>query len=262
MTILADSVIGQIVAFVFGCCLGSFFNVVIYRLPNDQSIVKPASHCPACNVPIAWYDNIPLLSFGMLRGKCRHCGAGIALRYPLVEGLSGVLIWLLLRAYGWGPAFLVYAVLTSLLIVISFIDLDTFLIPDVLSLPGLVVGFTTSFFTPALGWVDSLVGILLGGGVFYLVAWGYQTLRHQEGLGGGDIKLLAMIGSFTGWPGVVFTVLVGSLVGTAVGVAVMWKTRQGMTARIPFGPFLAMGAVAYLFWGETFFHWYLKSMVQ
>jgi leader peptidase (prepilin peptidase)/N-methyltransferase len=262
MNRMVDPAIAQWLVFVCGCCLGSFFNVVIYRLPNSQSIVKPASRCPSCRTPIAFYDNIPLLSYVLLRGKCRHCGARISLRYPLVEALTGTLLLLLFRHYGWGLAFLIYSVFVCLLVVVCFIDLDTFLIPDVLSLPGIVVGITTSFFNPQLGWVQSVIGILLGGGVFYLVAWGYQMLRHQEGLGGGDIKLLAMIGAFSGWPGVVFTILAGSLVGTVVGVAVMWKTRQGMTARIPFGPFLALGAVSYLFWGSAFFHWYLGRMVQ
>ncbi|PIU31926.1 MAG: prepilin peptidase [Syntrophobacteraceae bacterium CG07_land_8_20_14_0_80_61_8] len=260
MTQIFDPTAVQWLVFVCGCCLGSFFNVVIYRLPNAQSIVKPASHCPACQVPIAFYDNIPLLSYVLLRGRCRHCRVRISLRYPLVEALTGVLLLMLLRRYGWGPAFLIYSVFACLLLVISFIDWDTFLIPDVLSLPGILVGFTTALFNPRLSWLESLVGIVLGGGVFYLVAWGYQRLRRQEGLGGGDIKLLAMIGAFCGWPGVVFTILLGSLVGTVVGIAVMWKTHQGLTARIPFGPFLALGAVGYIFWGEAFFNWYLGRM--
>ncbi len=135
--------------FFAGCCLGSFYNVVIHRLPGGESIVSPGSHCPLCNHPIAWYDNIPLLSYLILRGKCRHCGARIPLRYPLVEGLTGVLTLLLFLHYGFTPQFFCELVLVSLLLLITFIDLDTYLIPDVLSITGTVVGFAFSFISPA-----------------------------------------------------------------------------------------------------------------
>ncbi len=247
----------QAAVFVIGCCLGSFFNVVICRLPEGQSIVLPGSHCPRCKQPLAFYDNVPLVSYLVLRGRCRHCGEPISVRYPVVELLSGLLLLFLFRRYGFTPTFFFYSVFASLLIMISFIDLDSYLIPDRLSLSGILIGFFTSFFNPQINWVNSLIGIVLGGGTFYLIAWGYHRWRHQEGLGGGDIKLLAMIGAFIGWPGVVFTILVGSVVGTVAGLVVMWKTRQGMAARLPFGPFLALGGVSYLFWGKAFFLWYL-----
>lgn len=247
--------------FVLGCCLGSFFNVVIHRLPLEQSLVHPGSHCPHCHQPIAWYDNIPVVSFIMLMGKCRHCRGCIAVRYPAVEALTGGLFLLLFRHYGWEAQFFVEAVFISLLIIITFIDLDTYTIPDVLSLPGLVVGFLFSFVSTRLSWSDSLLGILLGGGVLYLIAMGYQILRRQEGLGGGDIKLLGMIGAFVGWPGVVFTILVSSIVGTLVGLPIMWRTRKGMSTMLPFGPFLSLGAVVYIFWGDMLIGWYMGDVL-
>jgi leader peptidase (prepilin peptidase)/N-methyltransferase len=246
----------QILMFCLGCCLGSFFNVVIYRLPLKNSIVSPGSHCPQCQKPIPAYDNIPVVSFLLLRGRCRFCASRISWRYPLVELLAGVMVLLLFRRSGWHPQFFVELLFSSALLVIFFIDLDTMLIPDVISLPGIVVGFAASFLTPRLSWLDSLAGILLGGGLFYAIAIGYQWFRGQEGLGGGDIKLLAMIGAFLGWSGVVFTILVSSVTGAAVGLIAMRRSRKGFSTMLPFGPFLALGAVCYLFWGETFLDWY------
>jgi leader peptidase (prepilin peptidase)/N-methyltransferase len=251
----------QPIVFFFGCCIGSFLNVVIYRIPAKESLVSPGSHCPHCNQPIKFYDNIPLLSFLALRGKCRHCHTRISFRYPMVEALTGLLCVLLFSMYGFQAQFFIEFSFVSLLVAITFIDLDTFLIPDVLSLSGLVAGLVFSFFSPRLSWLDSLMGILVGGGAFYLIAVGYQYLRHQEGLGGGDIKLLGMIGAFVGIWGVVFTILVASVVGTGVGLVIMWRSRKGLTTMLPFGPFLSLGAVCYLFWGQRFFHWYLGEFL-
>jgi len=242
--------------FALGCCLGSFFNVVIHRLPRGESIVSPGSRCPSCGSGIAWYDNIPLLSYLLLRGRCRHCNARISLRYPLVELLTGVLVFLLYRQFGLGVSFFIFLVFAALLVLIAFIDLDTYLIPDVLSLSGLAVGLAASFVGSHITWIDSVMGVLLGGGLFYAVAWAYQVLRKQDGLGGGDIKLLAMIGAFTGWQGVLFTIFLSSVVGTVVGLAVMLRRGQGMAARIPFGPFLSLAAICYLFWGKVWVRWY------
>jgi leader peptidase (prepilin peptidase)/N-methyltransferase len=246
--------------FVVGACLGSFYNVVIHRLPRGESLVRPGSHCPACGAPIAPHDNIPLLSYLALLGKCRHCRATISPRYPLVEALSGALALLLLRRFGLEPRFFIDFAFASALLVVTFIDLDTYTIPDILSLSGILVGFAISFFTPGLAWWDSLAGIVVGGGSFWLIAIVYSFLRHREGLGGGDVKLLAMIGAFTGVTGVVFTVLAASVTGLLAGLVVMWRSRQGLTAMIPFGPFLALGALGHLFWGKAFFDWYLSTM--
>jgi leader peptidase (prepilin peptidase)/N-methyltransferase len=252
---------GQIIAFIAGCIFGSFYNVVICRLPSGQSIVRPPSHCPACGSAIAAYDNIPLLSYLLLGGKCRRCKAAISLRYPLVEGLSGLLALLLFRRYGLHPQLAIEFVFCSLLLVIAMIDLDTGLIPDTLSLSGVALGFMLSFFTPRLSWFDSLLGIILGGGIFYLIAIGYTIIRRKDGLGGGDIKLLGMIGAFIGWQGVVFTILASSISGTIIALPLMWRSGKGLGASVPYGPFLAFGAVLYIFCGRIFYHWYFSDLL-
>lgn len=252
--------LGLAAALVIGCCLGSFYNVVIYRWPRGESIVSPASRCPGCGAAIRWFDNIPVLSFLILRGRCRHCRTPISLRYPLVELLTGLMAAGLYRAFGLSSSLFVFFVFGSLLLLVAFIDLDTYLIPDVLSLGGLVLGLGAAALFPHLRWVDSLGGALLGGALFFAVAWGYQRFRKQDGLGGGDIKLLAMIGAFIGWKGVLFTVFFSSVVGAAVGLIVMVRSRQGWVARIPFGPFLSLGAISYVFWGEKLTAWYLETL--
>lgn len=257
----AAAALQQLAVFLIGCCLGSFYNVIIHRLPRQESIVRPGSRCPHCGKPIAFYNNIPLVSYLVLAGRCPYCRQHIALRYPLVEGITGLLALLLFRRYGFQPQLFVEFCFVSLLVLITFIDLDTLTIPDVLSLPGIGLGLIGSFFTPAVAWLDSLLGILLGGGFFYLIAVGYHHVRHREGLGGGDIKLLAMIGAFTGWSGAMFTVFAASVTGALVGFAVMWRSRKGLTTMLPFGPFLALGAVCYLFWGQRIHSWYLYEVL-
>lgn len=247
----------QVVTFAMACCIGSFFNVVIHRLPNRESIVRPGSRCPTCMHPIAFYDNIPLLGFAWLRGRCRHCHARISWRYPAVEALTGGLAVVLLRIHGLHPQFLIEFFLVGLLILIAFIDLDTFIIPDILSLGGLVAGLALSLVSNRVTWIGSLVGALVGGGFLLLIALAYHRVRHQEGLGIGDVKLLGMIGAFVGWEGVIFTTLAASVVGTLVGLVVMRRRREGLTTMLPFGPFLSFGAVCYLLVGESFFDWYI-----
>lgn len=252
---------GQVIAFILGCVFGSFYNVVICRLPLGESIVRPASRCPACGNAIAAYDNIPLVSYLLLSGRCRYCKGSISFRYPLVEGLSGLLALLLFRRYGLHPQLAIEYIFCSLLLTITMIDLDTFLIPDILSLPGIVLGLALSFFTPRLFWWESLLGIIVGGGIFYLIAAGYALVRHKEGLGGGDIKLLGMIGAFIGWKGVAFTILVSSVSGMIIALPLMWRFGKGLGSALPFGPFLAFGAVSYIFWGELFYHWYFSYLL-
>ena len=252
---------GEIIAFITGCILGSFYNVVIHRLPLGQSIVRPASRCPGCGNGIAAYDNIPLVSYLILGGKCRHCKSPISLRYPLVEALSGLLALLLFRRYGLHPQLPIEFIFCSLLLIITMIDFDTMEIPDVLSLPGIVLGLGFSFFTPRLSWWQSLVGIAIGGGIFYLIAEGFSRVRHKDGLGGGDIKLLAMIGAFLGWKGVAFTVLASSVLGIIIAIPVMLRSGRGLGSYLPYGPFLAMGAVSYIFWGELFYRWYFSTLL-
>ncbi|MCG6917163.1 MAG: prepilin peptidase [Deltaproteobacteria bacterium] len=246
--------------FAVGAAVGSFLNVCIVRLPKGLSLVKPGSHCPSCQSPIRFYDNIPLLSYLILRGKCRKCKASISPRYFLVEGLSGLNGLALFRTFGLSPELLVYFIFFSALLVIIFIDLDTWTIPDLITLPGIVAGVAASFLLPNVNLWQSLLGLLAGGGVLFLVAMGYQLLRKREGMGGGDIKLLAMIGAFLGLPGVIYTLFASSLAGSLVGVLFMFRDKSGGGTKIPFGPFLALGAMTYVFWGPPLIHWYLYRL--
>jgi len=233
-------------AFILGCVIGSFLNVCIFRLPEGRSIVRPPSACPHCAAPIAWYDNIPLISFLILRRRCRNCAFPIAWRYPLVELLSGVLAGLLIWRFGPSVRFVIYYVLAAALIVITFIDIDHQIIPNEISLPGIVIGFLCSFINPDIGWAESAAGIVVGGGCLLLVIGIYYLLTKREGMGGGDVKLLAMIGAFLGIGGVFITVLVGSIVGSIVGLIVMFKHDANAKMPIVFGPFLSLGALTYI----------------
>jgi leader peptidase (prepilin peptidase)/N-methyltransferase len=244
--------------FVLGAIVGSFLNVCIYRIPAGESIVFPASRCPACKAAIHWYQNIPILSYLFLGGRCASCRVRISWRYPFVEALTGALFALVVYRFGLHGATLVFCVLSALLVVITFIDLDHQLIPDVISLPGIVLGFLGSFLVPWLSWSDSLFGILLGGGSLYLVAAGYELLAKKEGMGGGDIKLLAMLGAFLGWKAVLPVIFLSSLMGSLVGIPLMLIKRADGRLAIPFGPFLAAGALVFLFWGPGLLRWYLS----
>ena len=249
-------------AFILGGAIGSFLNVCIFRIPEKKSIIYPPSSCPACGQRISWYQNIPILSYLFLRGRCGFCHKPISLRYPAIEFLSGGLFVLTLYYFRLTPATLVYWLFVSALVVISFIDLDHQIIPDVISLPGIVVGFISSFFIPWLSWLDSLSGIVLGGGVLLTIAWLYELLTKREGMGGGDIKLLAMLGAFLGWKAILPIVFVASLIGTLVGVPLMLVQKGNSRLAIPFGPFLALSALVNLFWGPRLIHWYLGLMVH
>ena len=244
-------------AFVFGMVVGSFLNVCICRMPKDESIVSPPSHCPHCSYQIRWYDNVPLVSYLLLRGKCRGCGAHISLQYPLVELLNGVLTLLLFLRFGPTPAFAALFLFCSALVVITFIDIEHQIIPDEISLSGIVIGFVLSFFMEEPGWLNSLLGILLGGGSLLLVAYSYQRLTGKEGMGGGDIKLLAMMGAFLGWKAVPFIIFASSLIGSLIGVSIMFFQKKDSKLAIPFGPYLAFGAVLYIFYGKPLIRWYL-----
>lgn len=240
-----------------GLCFGSFLNVCIYRLPEGRSIVRPASSCTGCSTPIRWYDNIPVLSYLLLGGRCRTCHTTISPRYPIVELLTGLFALATWLRFGPHTQTAVYFVFITALLVITFIDIDHRIIPDAISLPGIPIGFIFSFFLPHLGWRNSLLGIAIGGGFLFAVAWGYHLLTGKEGMGGGDIKLLGMIGAFIGWQGVLFTIIASSFTGTLVGLALMLRSRKGMKMAVPFGPFLAIGAILYLFFGPEWIAWYL-----
>ena len=255
--------------FVFGALVGSFLNVCILRIPNGASIVSPPSHCPSCKTAISFYDNIPLLSYMILRGRCRACGAPISPRYFVVELLTAVLAVALFERFGLGFTFFVSFLFVAALIVISFIDLDVRIVPDVISLPGIVCGLMLS----AVGYflvrpdadlvpspVSSIIGILAGGGFLLATAWLYEKFTGVEGMGGGDIKLLAMIGAFLGWPSVPITLFIASLVGSVVGVTCMLLTGAGRRLALPFAPFLCAGAVLFIFFGNQLIDFYLPPV--
>lgn len=246
-----------LLAVVLGTAVGSFLNVCIARLPAGESIVSPPSHCPRCQMQIAPYDNIPLLSYALLRGRCRGCGLPIAWRYPAVEALTGLLYVIVIAWFGWSAWAGASLLFVSALVVVTFIDLDHQIIPDEISLPGIVIGFLIALSGVGPPWLDSLLGILLGGGTLWAVAAGYEWLRGQEGMGGGDIKLLAMIGAFLGWRAVLVTLMVGSLTGAVVGGARIAFRRADSQVPIPFGPFLAFGAFVALLFGEQLIDWYI-----
>lgn len=247
-------------AFILGTVIGSFLNVCIYRIPEGKSIVLPPSSCPYCGHRIRWYQNIPILSYLFLGGRCAGCRTRISLRYPAIEALTGILFVLILYYFSFSASTLVYWIFVSALVTITFIDLDHQIIPDVISLPGILVGFICSFFIPWLSWLDSLIGILLGGGILLAIAWLYEKMAKREGMGGGDIKLLGMLGAFLGWKAIFPIVFIASLTGTLVGVPLMLSQKGDAKLAIPFGPFLAFAATVYLFWGQDIVYWYLGLM--
>ena len=240
----------------FGALIGSFLNVCIHRLPRGASIVWPSSACPHCSRELAWYENVPVVSYVLLRGRCRTCGEPISSRYPLVETLTSVMFMLAWWQYGPGPLFAARVIFGCALIVLFAIDLEHHLLPNVITLPGTVVGFAFSFFA-APGWVASLIGLLAGGGVLYLMAVLYYWVRHEEGLGMGDPKMLAMIGAFLGWQLTLVTLIVASLTGSVVGLGMIAAGRGTMKYALPFGCFLAVGAVVAASVGAPLIDWYL-----
>ncbi len=246
------------IPFIFGSVLGSFLNVCIHRLPSGESIVRPPSRCPACKRHIPFYDNIPLASYILLGGRCRFCGASIPVQYPVVELLTGVLCVVFLRLDGLTPLFFVHIAFVCALVVATFIDLRHMVIPDVITLPGMVVGLSVSFFLPVPGVLNSLIGVVAGGGILFLIAYLYYSLSGREGMGGGDIKLLGMIGAFVGWKGVIVTLIVGSFAGAVVGGIFMVLAGKDTRYAIPFGPFLSAGALVYLLTGDALIRLYLS----
>ena len=249
MALYAEYLLGVLSA-VLGAIVGSFLNVCIYRIPPGKSIVFPASHCPACEHPIKFYDNIPIISYIILRGKCRNCGEKISPIYPAIELLTAVMSLLLFRKYGLSFEYLFSFLFTCALIVITFIDLKHRIIPDVITLPGIPLFALAAIFFMDITLKSSLIGILAGGGCLYLVAFVYQLLTKREGMGGGDIKLLAMLGGFLGWQSLWFIIMASSLIGAVAGISAMICKGKDTKYAVPFGPFLSIAAVAYIFWGN------------
>ncbi|MFP4168689.1 MAG: prepilin peptidase [Desulfonatronovibrionaceae bacterium] len=246
-------------AAVLGLCLGSFFNVCIHRFLNGESIVLPASHCPECGHALSWWENIPVLSYVLLRGRCRSCRAGIRPRYMAVEIVSGATAVLLALKFGFSWSWLVYFALAGVLIVASFIDLEAYILPDFLTLPGAVLALAASFFLPIF-WLDALIGAIAGFALFWGLQYTYKLIKGQEGLGSGDVKLMLMLGALVGWKGLPLTIFLASCLGLIASLYYLYRDRyKGMQTKIPFGPFLALGAYAYLLCGEEIVGWYLGS---
>ncbi len=245
-------------AFIFGLIWGSFSNVVIHRLPQGLSVVRPRSHCPKCKAPIRWYDNIPVLSWIFLGAKCRACKAPISWRYPFVELLTGIVFAAVVWKYGyqWYTIELIY--FCWALIVVSFIDIDHFILPDVFTLSGIVIGLAGAALNPEREFLPALFGVLMGGGFLWALAYLYFLWRKEEGMGGGDIKLLAWIGAVLGWTSVPFVIMVSSLIGSVVGIAYAIRSKAGLKSVIPFGPYLALAAILYLLGGEQIALWYIS----
>lgn len=262
-----------------GAAVGSFLNVVIWRLPRNQSIVRPRSRCPQCNALIRWYDNIPLISFILLRARCRNCQKPISWRYPLVEGLSAVLALGLMWRFGPSKEFIVHYIFSAALIAVTFIDIDFRIIPNEITLGGAPLAFGCSFLWPGF-WKHSLIGFLIGGVSLFVIGEIYTRLRHREGMGMGDVKLLGLLGAWLGWQCLPFVLLFASLQGVA-GAIVLWlsgvklapplpeedeeetepatpaeeEEPRFLLSAIPFGPFLSLAAVEYLFLGPWFYSW-------
>jgi leader peptidase (prepilin peptidase)/N-methyltransferase len=241
---------------VFGMVLGSFANVCIYRIPINKSIVNPPSSCPRCGERIKFYDNVPLFSYILLGGKCRHCSDRISFQYPLVEAFFGLMSWVLFIRYGLSYQYFLLLLFIGLLIIISIIDLYHKIIPDLLSIPGIIIGFGASFLLARTHWADSLIGIIAGGGVLFLVAVIFERITGKEGMGGGDVKLLAMIGGWMGWKSLPFILLMSSFSGVLIGGGALLLSGKSHRTRIPFGPFLSLGALIYLFFGSELIDWY------
>ena len=244
-------------AAVFGAMIGSFLNVCIYRVPRKMSVARPPSSCPACGRRLAWFENLPIVGYLALRGRCRTCHAEIRPRYVIIEALTASMFALAAWHYGQTPLFWDRMTLGCVLIVLFAIDLEHQLLPNVITLPFIVVGFVFSLFVEP-GWQSSLVGILVGGGsllaMFYLWLW----LRKQEALGMGDPKMLAMVGAFLGWKLTILTLVLASFSGSIVGVALIAARRARMQSLIPFGCFLAVGPAIAATVGQPLIDWYLS----
>lgn len=240
----------------FGLIIGSYLNVVVYRLPLGLSTVYPRSRCPGCGSLIRARDNVPVLSFLLLRGRCRHCGTAISWRYPLVEAATAALFVACLFRFGLALQTLVAIAFAGLMLVLALIDYDHMLLPDRLTLPGIAVGLAAQLVAPLVGLGPAVIGTVLGAGIL-LAVWGlWWVIRREEGMGLGDVKMLALVGAFLGWQGVLVTLFFGALSGSAVGLALMGRGGVDLRSKLPFGVFLALGGVVALFFGDALVGWY------
>ena len=228
--------------FVLGLAVGSFLNVVIYRLPREESVAWPASHCTTCNRPLSWYENIPVVSWAVLRGRCRTCRSRISIQYPIVELITGVLFGGAYFAFGLTPLLPVRILFACAMVVLFAVDLEHQILPNEITLPGIAIGFLCALFLPP-GWTSSLIGLLAGGLFPFLVAEAYLRIRKREGMGMGDFKMLAMVGAFLGWPLVWVTLILACVLGIVIGGGALLVSRRGMATRIAFGTFIAVAAL-------------------
>jgi leader peptidase (prepilin peptidase)/N-methyltransferase len=243
---------------VLGLCVGSFLNVVIYRVPRQLSLVWPGSYCPACRAPIHWYHNLPVVGWMIVGGRCHACRVRISPRYPVVEALTGGLFLLHLIVFGWDPILIPRIVFACAMIALFAIDLDHKLLPNAITLPGIVAGLAFSLVFHPPSFLDAVIGVVAGYGSLWLVATVWEQLAKKEAMGGGDLKMLAMVGAFLGWQGVVITFFVGFMIGGIFSALLLAARRVQLASQIPFGTFLAIGALVASFWGLRMLNWYLS----
>ena len=241
---------------ILGLAIGSFLNVCIHRLPRQASIVSPASSCPQCGYVLRWFDNIPVLSYVFLAGRCRQCRTPISIRYPIIELVTMVIFVAHLLVFGWDIILVPRLLFASILIALFAIDLEHHLLPNVITLPGIVVGLAFSAMLPP-GIADALIGTLVGGGVLWVIGEAYYRYSGHEGMGGGDVKMLAMIGAFLGWKLVILTLVLSSLLGSLIGVIVIAVRRGGMKYALPYGTFLSLAALCSSLVGMRIIDWYV-----
>ena len=282
MVVLWETIIAGFI-FLMGASIGSFLNVVIYRLPANESIVHPRSRCPKCGHQITWYENIPILSYILLGAKCKECKSPISIQYPMIELLTATLALAIYFKFGLSWSLPVYFVFAAALIAVTFIDIPYQIIPNEISLPGIALGFGASFLTHQVTWVDSLVGAAVGFSLIALIAVGYYILTKREGMGMGDAKLLAMIAAFLGWQSIPFILMAASLQGLVIALVAItfgWMRKEAplpdpedwengerpeaeevelRLAAVPFGPFLSLAALEFLFFGQIYLE-FLQSM--
>ena len=251
--------IGALVT-VLGACVGSFLNVCIYRLPRHESLMWPGSRCTRCARALAWYENVPVVSWVLLRGRCRTCREPVSWMYPIVEVITALTFLSGYLLYGISAIGAVRVLFACALIVLFVTDLQHKILPNVITVPGIVVGFVLSLFLPP-GWRDSLIGIAIGGGTLFAIAEAYYRLRGLEGLGMGDVKLLGMIGAFLGWKLVLLTLVFASFAGSIAGVILIASGRGSMKYALPFGTYLAVAALVAAIWGTPIVDWYLGFYV-
>ena len=242
--------------FLFGASFGSFANVLIYRMPAGESLF-PASRCSKCGTPVKWYHNIPMVSYFLLKGKCAQCGQPFSVRYPLVEFLMAILFAAVLYVYGTSWTTLEYLIMVFGLVTASFIDYDHMILPDEITLGGLAIALIGAALNPERDFLEAVYGVLFGGCILWLVAYVYFVITGRDGLGGGDIKLLAWLGALLGWKSIPFIILSSSIIGSVVGLLTARKGEDGLKTMIPFGPFLALGAVLYIFGLKSVGVWYI-----